>query len=184
MEVLVDIIENYAKEHPKGFTLNINTLEPVTKGISVAYRDTQNGFGREGIRAAIEHASEHWDIVGGWLAEDGRYYFDSIKVFDNMDKAVRFAEVGEQIAMYDLTNDRLIPVISGNDSERQKQQDVYTIYNTVEGKDIFQGTATEFIEFMELIARENEDFGYFILGLSDAIEYIEDYCDNLQLEKQ
>ena len=59
---------------------------------------------------------------------------------------------------------------------------MYKVYNNVEGKTVFSGTNREFVVFAELIAIENEDFGYSILGLSDAIEYIEDYCDNLDLE--
>lgn len=43
---------------------------------------------------------------------------------------------------------------------------MYTIYNNVEDKNIFTG---------------NEDANYSILGVSDAIEYIEDFCDNLEI---
>jgi len=59
---------------------------------------------------------------------------------------------------------------------------MYTIYNNVEDKIIFQGGEREFIEFTKKIVIENEDFDYSVLGCSDAIEYIEDYCDNLVLK--
>ena len=39
----------------------------------------------------------------------------------------------------------------------------------------------EFIDFVNLIRIENEDFDFSILGVSDAMEYLEDYCDNLDL---
>lgn len=39
----------------------------------------------------------------------------------------------------------------------------------------------EFIDFVNLIRTENEDFDFSILGVSDAMEYLEDYCDNLTL---
>ena len=37
---------------------------------------------------------------------------------------------------------------------------------------------------MKLICKENEDYDFSILGLSDAKEYIENYCDNLILITQ
>jgi hypothetical protein len=41
----------------------------------------------------------------------------------------------------------------------------------------------ELIEYVRKIAIENEDFDYSILGISDAIEYLEEYCPNLTLEE-
>lgn len=60
---------------------------------------------------------------------------------------------------------------------------MYTVHNNVEGKIIFSGNEREFIDFMRKIAVENEDFDFSILGISDAVEYIEVYCDNLDLVK-
>ncbi len=37
----------------------------------------------------------------------------------------------------------------------------------------------EFIYFMRKIVLENEDFDFSILGISDAEEYLENYCNNL-----
>jgi hypothetical protein len=34
---------------------------------------------------------------------------------------------------------------------------------------------------MKKIVIENEDYDFSIIGLSDAIEYLEDYCSNLEL---
>lgn len=47
---------------------------------------------------------------------------------------------------------------------------------------IFKGTSDlELIEFVKLIVKENGDVDYSILGVSDAVEYIDDHCDNLRL---
>ena len=54
------------------------------------------------------------------------------------------------------------------------------IYNNVEDKNVFQGNEREFIEFVKLIVKENNDLDFSILGISDAIEYIDIYCDNLE----
>lgn len=56
------------------------------------------------------------------------------------------------------------------------------VYNNVENKNVFEGTESQFIDFMKLIVIENEDFDFSIIGLSDAIEYLEDYCSNLELK--
>ena len=58
---------------------------------------------------------------------------------------------------------------------------MYKLYNNVEDLVIFEGSELEFIHFMKTIVIENEDFDYSIIGLSDAIEYLEDYCSNLDL---
>lgn len=43
-------------------------------------------------------------------------------------------------------------------------------------------TDIDLIEFVKKIVIENEDYNYSVLSISDAIEYIEDYCDNLKIE--
>ena len=46
---------------------------------------------------------------------------------------------------------------------------------------IFVGNEKEFIDFVKLIVIENEQEDFSILGVSDAVDYIENYCDNLNL---
>ena len=58
---------------------------------------------------------------------------------------------------------------------------MYKIYNNVEDKYIFNGSERELIDFTKEIINENGDTEYSVLGISDAIEYIEDYCDNLDI---
>lgn len=58
---------------------------------------------------------------------------------------------------------------------------MYRIRNTVEDKIIGEFTDAEFIEFVCKIVIENEDYNFSVLGTSDAIEYIEDFCDDLEL---
>jgi len=58
---------------------------------------------------------------------------------------------------------------------------MYKIYNNVEDKIIFEGNESEFINFVEKLVIENEDYSFSVLGVSDAVEYIEDYCGNLEL---
>lgn len=109
MEQLFEAILGIAQKSPDGFTVDITTLKNVTKGISVAYLETQNSFGDEGLRRVLKHALEHEKKVGGWLNEEnGQFYFDSIRIFTDLDEAIRFGRENEQIAIFDLTHLRLI----------------------------------------------------------------------------
>lgn len=58
---------------------------------------------------------------------------------------------------------------------------MYKVFNHLENKVIFSGNESEFINFMKKIVIENEDFDFSIIGVSDAKEYLEVYCDNLNL---
>ena len=58
---------------------------------------------------------------------------------------------------------------------------MYTIVNTLECKEIFKGNDVELLEFVAKISKENEDENMSFIGVSDAIEYIEIYCDNLAI---
>jgi hypothetical protein len=59
---------------------------------------------------------------------------------------------------------------------------MFTIVNNIENKVIANLISdAELINKVRNIAVENEDFDFSILGISDAKEYIEDYCSNLDL---
>ena len=59
---------------------------------------------------------------------------------------------------------------------------MYSLVNNIESKIInLSSDDTELINFVNKIRIENEDFDFSILGISDAKEYIEEYCDNLDL---
>lgn len=62
---------------------------------------------------------------------------------------------------------------------------MYIVYNNVKGEVIFSSYGEKpFIEFAKKIVEENGDKDYSVLGVSDAQEYIEDYCGNLDLLEQ
>jgi hypothetical protein len=59
---------------------------------------------------------------------------------------------------------------------------MYSLVNNVENKVIANLTSdAELIHKVRNIAVENEDFDFSIICLSEAKEYIEVYCDNLDL---
>ncbi|WP_176553138.1 hypothetical protein [Bacteroides sp. KFT8] len=116
MKQLIDGVWEYSLINPNGFTLNVETMKPVKYGISVAYKETQDSFGKESLNRGINHALEHSKTVGGWFDTDSnRYYFDSVKIFKNseIDKAIEFAKNHNQLAIYDLTNIKEIRIKQG-----------------------------------------------------------------------
>ena len=87
MEQLFKAIQAIAEANPDGFTVDLTTLKKVTKGISVAYLETQDSFGEEGLKRVLNHAMMNEKKVGGWFNEEnGMFYFDSIRIFTNLER--------------------------------------------------------------------------------------------------
>lgn len=98
-----------AEQNPLGFTVSLPTLKRLTGGISVAYLETQDCFGDEGLKRVLKHALEHEKTAGGWLnRENGKFYYDSVRIFTDLEEAKRFARENKQLAIFDLGNLRLI----------------------------------------------------------------------------
>jgi len=103
MTHLFNAIKKIAAECPDGFTVRVPEMEFVISGYVVAYEETQNCFGDDGLRKVLAHALAHDKIVGGWLNLDNRqYYFDSSRVFETLEEAKAFGLANNQIAFFDL----------------------------------------------------------------------------------
>lgn len=105
MVELVERVWEISLKNPQGFTLALPSLTNPTSGICVAYLATQNCFGRDGLERAIRHALDSDGYIGGWFnADNGNYYFDSVRVFDKdqMHEALSFAREQEQLAIHIL----------------------------------------------------------------------------------
>ena len=57
---------------------------------------------------------------------------------------------------------------------------MYTIYNKLEDCNVFTGNEKQFVGFIRFIVEENEDSD-IIFDVKDAVEYVNKYCDNLEL---
>jgi fructokinase len=109
MTNLFNAIKKIAEQNPDGFTVKIPDLTDLKDGYIVAYLETQNCFGDEGLKKVLNHALQHEGIVGGWKNRENRqYYFDSSKVFDNPEEAIRWGIENKQIAIFDLTSQKVI----------------------------------------------------------------------------
>ncbi len=59
---------------------------------------------------------------------------------------------------------------------------MYSLVNNLDNKVIANlSNDRELIDKVSKIVIENEDFDFSVLGISDAKEYIEEFCDNLDL---
>jgi len=59
---------------------------------------------------------------------------------------------------------------------------MYKIFHNIDAEKVtICNSDSEFIDFVNSIRIENEDFNFSILGTSDAKEYLEDYCPNLTI---
>lgn len=84
MEQLFEAILAIAKQNPDGFTVDLTTLK-------------------------INHSEMHEKKVGGWLNEENQeFYFDSVRIFTNLEEAKRFGRENKQIAIFDISHMRLI----------------------------------------------------------------------------
>ena len=104
---LVSAIAAIAVANPLGFTVNIETLEPVTTGYAVALSETQNSFGFDSLDHVIRVAQRTGAAVGGWYnSENGKYYFDATLIVASYTVAAELAQLNEQIAFYSLDENK------------------------------------------------------------------------------
>lgn len=93
--------------NPEGFTVDANTLQPVTAGYCVACKETQNSFGPEGLNQVINFVVNDPKVnaFGGWYDnESGAFYWDGTIVLTDKNEAIRLGRANGQIAIFDLNN--------------------------------------------------------------------------------
>lgn len=98
-------LHSIAALNPEGFTIDKNTLQPITEGYSVAVANTQNSFGISGAKKVIKYAKGNKQInaVGGWLnSENGKYYYDAVIVCNTLDEAIILGRANNQLAIFNL----------------------------------------------------------------------------------
>lgn len=96
-----------ATNNADGYTVNAQTLEPVTNGYAVAVAATQNSFGPEGLAKVIKYVQDHpeVDAFGGWYnSEDEQYYYDATLIVSTKVEAIELARINKQLAFYCLDN--------------------------------------------------------------------------------
>lgn len=99
--LLFNEIKKIAKENPEGFTRSLIDLTTPKAGFCVGMKMTQNSFGDEGLRKAIDIALESTFLVGGWL-EKGQFYFDCVMLIHDEETARMLGKLNNQRAIYNL----------------------------------------------------------------------------------
>lgn len=96
-----------ATSNPDGYTVDAETLQPLTAGYVVAVKGTQNSFGPAGLRRVVEYQRTHKEITafGGWLdSKSGLYYYDACIIVGTIGEAITLAKANKQIAFFCLDN--------------------------------------------------------------------------------
>lgn len=107
LNLTFSLLTGIAAACPDGFTVDKNTMEPITAGYSVAVAGTQNSFGNYGAARVIAYANTHPEVnaLGGWYnSENGQYYFDAVIICKTLAEALELAKANDQIAIFDLNN--------------------------------------------------------------------------------
>lgn len=108
----VEWFYEYSQLNKNGFTIYVKTKQVPSKGIVVAYRETQNCFGKKGLKKALSHALSHYGLLGGWLnVENGLYYFDSDTLFQEsmLKEAIEWGQRNNQHSVFILSTNETIP---------------------------------------------------------------------------
>ncbi|MFZ1824734.1 MAG: hypothetical protein WAU21_03980 [Chitinophagales bacterium] len=101
MDFLFEALWDIALTNPEGFTVSLQ-LEWPTSGYVVAYKETQNSFGENGLRKCLHHAIDHNGWIGGWKNQDGMLQFDSCMIVAEKEKAINLGNENKQIAIFCL----------------------------------------------------------------------------------
>lgn len=104
---ILKALATIAAANPAGFTVNAQTLQPVTTGYVVAVKGTQNSFGTSGLRRVVDYQRTHKEVnaFGGWLdTKSGLYYYDACIIVRTIGEAMTLAKENEQIAFFCLDN--------------------------------------------------------------------------------
>ncbi len=104
MNATIKTIAAIAVMNAAGFTINAETLQPVTSGYAVAIRETQNSFGNAGIANVLDMVKAgKANAIGGWYDDQSRlYYYDATIVVNDLEQAIRLGIENDQLAIFDL----------------------------------------------------------------------------------
>ena len=99
----------FAAANIAGFTLNLNTMQPINKGYIVARAETQNSFNKAGLKRSLKFAAKNNLCLGGWFDnESKRFYYDAVEVYTDLKQAVNAGVLNNQLAIFDLYNNEEI----------------------------------------------------------------------------
>lgn len=105
---LIEQVWQIARQNPKGFTITLPDCKPVRSGYCIGHKDTQNSFGKRGLKRVIEHSLRTTKVVGGWKGYNDRYYFDTVIIEADGPTALDLKEEHAQLSIYHLDTGRIL----------------------------------------------------------------------------
>ena len=103
---IIERLKQIAEEYPNGFTVYTTDLQPVKRGWVVANKETQNCFGDDGLKKALEVAINTSQTIGGWKEKE-LFYWDAVITYDNEQEATEAGNENKQIAIYQIETNYL-----------------------------------------------------------------------------
>ncbi|TDQ12177.1 hypothetical protein [Pedobacter metabolipauper] len=103
---IIERLKQIAEENPNGFTVYTTDLQPVKSGWVVANKETQNCFGDDGLKKALEVAINTSQTLGGWKDKE-LFYWDAVIIHHNEEDATRSGIENGQIAIYQIETNTL-----------------------------------------------------------------------------
>lgn len=97
-----------SKENPRGFTVTLPDLKPVTSGWCIGHKETQNCFGRKGLKKALNHCLKNTKVFGGWKGYSSKYYFDTVIITHDSQEAEDLKHEHKQVAIYNIETGRIL----------------------------------------------------------------------------
>ncbi len=104
-QTIITALATVAAMNPEGYTIDAQTMKPVTSGYAVAVLDTQNSFGEAGLAKVVDYVAAHPEVnaFGGWYdSESGMYYYDATIIVNDLKQAIELGRKNKQIAIFDL----------------------------------------------------------------------------------
>lgn len=96
-------VAKVAKMNKEGFTVSLKGKSITGNYWSVAFEETQNGFGFWGLAKAYAFAKKNKAVLGGWYNSDNdKYYFDACTLIADTKEAVEFGKANKQLAIFNL----------------------------------------------------------------------------------
>lgn len=103
-------VKRIASENHEGFTINTETLEHINADAwVVAYKETQDSFGDEGLKRAFDFARRHSKIFGGWQSGE-HFYYDADMLIEDREEAIRVAKENAQLSIYNIKTAEYIEI--------------------------------------------------------------------------
>ena len=105
LNLTFSLLTGLAAACPDGFTVDKNTMEPITAGYSVAVAETQNSFDAAGAARVIAYANKHPEInaLGGWYnSKNNKFYFDAVIIVNTLEEAVELGRANDQLAVFNI----------------------------------------------------------------------------------